>query len=183
MHSVVIQRNTRQRQVILDEVKRSGTHPTADEIYERVRTQLPRISLGTVYRNLDILAASGEIVKLAPGRTQMRFDGNLSAHYHMTCVHCGRVEDIPIAPSDNPVDILEQMTSHLTKYGVFGHKLEFVGVCSDCTAQGRTFPETVPMDSGADGVEVEDEGTPNQRKRRGSIAARRGVRGEDDHDM
>ena len=153
MSSEFIQRNTRQRQVILDEVKRSKRHPTADEIYERVRTQLPRISLGTVYRNLDILAASGEIVKLSPGKTQMRFDGNLTAHYHMTCVYCGRVEDLQIAPSDNPVDILEQVTSHLTKYGVFGHKLEFVGVCSDCTAEGRTFPETASMDSDRDAAE------------------------------
>ena len=157
MSSEFIQRNTRQRQVILDEVKRSKRHPTADEIYERVRTQLPRISLGTVYRNLDILAASGEIVKLSPGKTQMRFDGNLTAHYHMTCVHCGRVEDLPIAPSDNPVDILEQVTNHLTKYGVFGHKLEFVGVCSDCTAKGCTFPETVSVDSDSDAAEGETE--------------------------
>lgn len=156
MHSDFIQRNTRQRQVILDEVKRSKSHPTADEIYERVRTRLPRISLGTVYRNLDVLAANGEIVKLAPGRTQMRFDGNLTDHYHMTCVHCGRVEDLPLVPSDNPVDILDQMTSHLTRYGVFGHKLEFVGVCPDCTAEGRTFPETAPMDSGAGAAEEED---------------------------
>jgi Fe2+ or Zn2+ uptake regulation protein len=148
LHQDVIQRSTRQRQVILEEVKRARNHPTADEIYERVRARLPRVSLGTVYRNLDLLAANGDIVKLVPGRNQMRFDGNLTAHYHMTCVHCGRIEDLHLAESDNPVDILETMTSHFTKYGVFGHKLEFMGVCAECTAKGRGFP-------GVDAVETE----------------------------
>ncbi|MBW1779528.1 MAG: transcriptional repressor [Deltaproteobacteria bacterium] len=155
MHTELIQRTTRQRQVILEEVRRSKSHPTADEIYDRVRAQLPRISLGTVYRNLDLLAANGEIVKLTPGRTQMRFDGNLNAHYHMTCIHCGRVEDLPISPSDSPIDILEQMTSHLTKYGVFGHKLEFVGVCSECAANGHRLPESTPVGSDAGAAEGE----------------------------
>jgi len=140
LHSDVIQRSTRQRQVILEEVKRSKTHPTADEIYERVRSRLPRISLGTVYRNLDLLAANGDIVKLDPGRSQMRFDGNLTPHYHMTCIHCGRIEDLALSGSDNPVDILETMTHRLTKYGVFGHKLEFVGVCAACASKGLGFP-------------------------------------------
>jgi len=132
----------------LEEVKRSKTHPTADEIYERVRGRLPRVSLGTVYRNLDVLVANGDIVKLDPGRTQMRFDGNLEAHYHMTCIHCGRIQDLPLAGSDNPIEILQKMTSLLTKYGVFGHKLEFVGVCSECAAKGHSFPEMDGVEAG-----------------------------------
>lgn len=133
-------RATRQRQIILDEVRRAMDHPTADEIYARVRDRLPRVSLGTVYRNLDLLASSGEIVRLTPGRSQMRFDGNLTDHYHMTCVHCGRIEDIPLPPSDNPIELLEKMASYLTKYGVFGHQLEFVGVCPECASRGLGFP-------------------------------------------
>lgn len=155
LHSEVMQRATRQRQIILEEVKRSMTHPTADEIYERVRSRLPRVSLGTVYRNLDVLAANGQIVKLTPGRAQMRFDGNLSDHYHMTCIHCGRIEDLPLPASDNPVDILEKMTSHLTRYGVFGHKLEFMGVCAECSAKGYRFPGVDPVASGEDVEEKE----------------------------
>ena len=144
MYSEIIHRSTLQRQIILEEVKRLTTHPTADDIYEKVKARLPHISLGTVYRNLDVLAANGDIVKLAPGRTQMRFDGNLESHYHMTCIHCGRIEDLPLSASDNPVDILEKMTSHLTKYGVFGHKLEFVGICEECKSKGLTFPVSSP---------------------------------------
>jgi Fur family ferric uptake transcriptional regulator len=166
LHSDVIQRSTRQRQVILEEVKRSRIHPTADEIYERVRSRLPRVSLGTVYRNLDVLAANGDIVKLDPGRTQMRFDGNLEAHYHMTCIHCGRIEDLPLTASDNPIDILEKMTSHLTKYGVFGHKLEFVGVCAACAAKGFSFPGVDSLESGMH-AENENDASGQKRERRG----------------
>lgn len=151
MHSEIRQRSTRQRQLILEEVKRATNHPTADEVYERVRSRLPRVSLGTVYRNLDLLAANGDIVKLVPGHTQMRFDGNLTEHYHMTCVHCGGIEDLPLNGSENPVDILEKVTSHLTRYGVFGHKLEFLGVCAQCAAKGLGFP-------GVDAVEPKKNG-------------------------
>jgi len=151
-----MQRATRQRQIILEEVRRSRTHPTADEIYDRVRSRLPRISLGTVYRNLDVLAANGDIVKLTPGRAQMRFDGNLADHYHMTCVHCGRIEDLSLPASDNPMDILEKMTTHLTKYGVFGHKLEFVGVCADCAAKGLVFPGVDAPEPAEDSHEKRD---------------------------
>lgn len=181
MHSHVIQRSTRQRQVILEEVKRSATHPTADEIYERVRTRLPRVSLGTVYRNLDVLAANGDIVKMAPGQTQMRFDGNLSVHYHMTCIHCGQVEDLPMTPSENPVDILEKMTSLFTKYGVFGHKLEFVGICAECTAKGRRFPGIEPGDLGANAATGERPS--NQQKGRESVPAWKDSQKEADHDF
>lgn len=145
----------------MEEVKRSKTHPTADEIYERVRGRLPHVSLGTVYRNLDVLVVNGDIVKLDPGRTQMRFDGNLIDHYHMTCIHCGRIEDLPLPASDNPIDILEKMTSHLTKYGVFGHKLEFVGVCSECAAKGLRFPE---MDAVEPLVHAENENEASGQK-------------------
>jgi Fur family ferric uptake transcriptional regulator len=58
---------TRQRRVILEELRKVNTHPSADEIYEIVRKRLPRISLGTVYRNLEILSESGDIQKLEPG--------------------------------------------------------------------------------------------------------------------
>jgi Fur family ferric uptake transcriptional regulator len=172
LHSDVIQRSTRQRQVILEEVKRSRSHPTADEIYERVRSRLPRVSLGTVYRNLDVLAANGNIVKLAPGRTQMRFDGNVEAHYHMTCIHCGRIEDLALTASDNPMDILEKVTSHLTKYGVFGHKLEFVGVCAACAAKGFSIPGVDSLESGMHAENENDASGQREKGRdRGSVPA------------
>jgi len=74
---------TPQRKVILEEVCKEGEHLTADEIYDRVRKRLPRISMGTVYRNLDLMASQGLIRKLQPDYPQMRFDGNTRDHYHL----------------------------------------------------------------------------------------------------
>jgi Fur family ferric uptake transcriptional regulator len=68
---------TRQRKVILEEIRKTDSHPTADELYQRVRQRLPHVSLGTIYRNLETLAASGLIQKLEMGGSQKRFDGNL----------------------------------------------------------------------------------------------------------
>ena len=76
---------TVQRKVIVDELRKLKCHPTADELYEVVRRKLPRISLGTVYRNLEVLSANGEIQRLGLGRKQMCFDGNMSRHYHLVC--------------------------------------------------------------------------------------------------
>ena len=129
------QRMTNQRSVILEELQRCQDHPTADEVYERVRKRLPRISMGTVYRNLDVLVSSGLIRKIGPDFPQMRFDGNTRDHYHMTCIGCGRVEDMGIPPQDDTVSRLETALGNLTKYGVFGHKLEFFGLCPECREQ------------------------------------------------
>jgi Fur family ferric uptake transcriptional regulator len=134
---------TNQRRVILEIVKMTDSHPTADEIYESVRKRLPRISMGTVYRNLDVLASCGIIKKLDPGRTQMRFDGNTQEHYHLTCMRCGRIEDLSFKPSDDPLENLENLLGNLTKYGVFGHKLEFIGLCNGCLKEGYAFPEDI----------------------------------------
>lgn len=125
-------RMTRQRRLILDEIKENRSHPTADEIYEIVRKKMPHISMGTVYRNLDILVTCGLIQKLDPGHSQMRFDGTTRNHYHISCTKCGRIEDAPFKPSDNSLQNLENALGKLTKHGIFGHKLEFVGLCSNC---------------------------------------------------
>jgi Fur family ferric uptake transcriptional regulator len=134
-------RMTHQRQVILEEVMKNLDHPTADEIYERVRKRLPRISMGTVYRNLDILASSGVISKLEPGLPQMRFDGKTKDHYHITCMRCGKIEDAYIEPLDDTLQNLEGALGHLTKYGIFGHKLEFLGLCKLCMEREKRLPE------------------------------------------
>ncbi|MDR2745258.1 MAG: transcriptional repressor, partial [Desulfovibrio sp.] len=74
---------TRQRSVILEELRKVDTHPTADELYTIVRVRLPHISLGTVYRNLEYLVAAGEIARLESAGTSMRFDGDVSGHQHV----------------------------------------------------------------------------------------------------
>ncbi|MGV1100205.1 Fur family transcriptional regulator [Thiovibrio sp. JS02] len=121
-------RITKQRQLILDELCSVTSHPTADELYQMVRKRLPKISLGTVYRNLEIMSDCGIIQKLDIGGTQKRFDGNASTHYHVRCSQCGRVDDLNIPPDFN----VEKTASKLTRFKILRHRLEFTGLCPDC---------------------------------------------------
>jgi Fe2+ or Zn2+ uptake regulation protein len=132
-------RMTRQRQVILDELRRHNTHPTADSLYESVRLRLPHISLGTVYRNLEILTSLGEIQTLDLSGSQKRFDGNPNKHYHIRCMHCGRVDDAPIAPLNQ----LEDELYGATVYTIMGHRLEFMGLCPECS-RNQALREIAP---------------------------------------
>lgn len=120
----------------MEELRLCHDHPKADEIYERVRQRLPQISMGTVYRNLDILASSGLIQKIGPEFSQMRFDANTLEHYHITCMECGRIDDMVLEPDDDPKPQLESSFVKLAKYGVLGHKLEFLGLCRECRNGG-----------------------------------------------
>lgn len=122
-------RMTHQRKVILEELRKVHSHPSADEIYEMVRKRLPRISLGTVYRNLEILSDNGEIQKLELGCSQKRFDGVADDHYHIRCIHCDRVADAP-----PELDVAINHESNIaTEFKIIGHKLEFIGICPDCS--------------------------------------------------
>ena len=122
-------RITRQRRTILKELRKDYTHPSADQIYDKVRQTIPRISLGTVYRNLEVLCRLGEIQKLKLGQTQKRFDGNSDFHYHMRCLDCNRLDDAPLAPLKS----IEDEAGAVTDYIVLGHRLEFVGLCPQCS--------------------------------------------------
>jgi Fur family ferric uptake transcriptional regulator len=118
---------TRQRQVILDEVRRSRSHPTADEVYDRVRAFVPKISLGTVYRNLDRLAEIGEIRRVDIAGGQRRYDGRVAEHGHVRCVVCGRVADVDDLELPELGDLCE-----VRGYEVTGYTLELLGYCPGC---------------------------------------------------
>lgn len=120
---------TRQRQTILTTIRQAHSHLSADEIYELVRKHLPRISLGTVYRNLEVLADQGLIQKLELGGTIKRFDWDPNKHYHIRCLCCGRVDNAPIAP----LNTLEDELYGATVFSIIGHRLEFEGLCPECT--------------------------------------------------
>ncbi len=131
-------RLTPQRKVILEELMETDSHLTAAEVYELVRARLPRISLGTVYRNLETLSQLGMIQKLEVGGTQKRFDGKTNIHYHVRCLSCGRVDDAPMEPQT----ALEEAIEGLTDYEIIGHRLEFVGLCLKCGKQAGGEAQT-----------------------------------------
>lgn len=99
---------SRQREVIMDFLKTRKDHPTADIVYTNVRQQYPNISLGTVYRNLTLLADIGEIQRLRVGDGVDHFDADISPHYHFVCTECGSVVDLVM---DNIVNIVQDRKS------------------------------------------------------------------------
>lgn len=125
------QRQTRQRQIILEELRLRHDHPTAAELHQAVRKRLPRISLGTVYRNLELLASAGQIRKLRLSGETMRYDGDLDRHYHVRCVGCGKIDDVHIPGFD--IDTVRP--EPIDGFEVLGHRLEFIGVCRSCRRQ------------------------------------------------
>ena len=125
-------RMTRQRRIILDEFRTPGRHLIADEVYMRVRRKLPNISLGTVYRNLEILSQAGLIKRLHLGGGQRQYDGGLHRHYHVRCVKCGKISDIPA----DPFPELDNMAKG-HGFKILGHQLEFEGLCQVCRKAGR----------------------------------------------
>ncbi len=126
---------TNQRKVILEELKKSKEHLSADELYILVREKLPNISISTVYRNLEALSECGLISKLEPGKTQKRFDANVKPHFHIRCVNCGRLDDAPfviIPEIEKVIQRFEASVSKLTGYDMKGYQLEFLGICPKC---------------------------------------------------
>ena len=87
---------------------------TADEVYSRVRRRLPNISLGTVYRNLDVLSQAGFVRKLCLGGGQRRYDGRLGRHYHVRCAGCGVISDIPAERFGDGAVVLEGLVRPAT---------------------------------------------------------------------
>jgi len=121
-------RTTRQRQIILRELRGTNAHPTAAWLYERVRAEMPHISLGTVYRNLAKLSGEGAILSLNIGDGVERFDGTISPHAHFYCEKCGLVSDLALPPAEEQIRALEAAEG-LT---VRRYQLNISGVCRDC---------------------------------------------------
>ena len=140
-------RNTRQRRVIVEELRKSTSHLTATELYEATRRRLPRISLGTVYRNLNLLGRMGLVRKVEGLHGEARFEGNVAPHHHVRCVHCGGVADIVDLPADLGSEELEDVAG----YEILGYRLEFIGVCPECRTHSAAEQEASVSAGGEQG--------------------------------
>ncbi|MGW8193205.1 MAG: Fur family transcriptional regulator [Desulforhopalus sp.] len=121
-------RMTNQREIILRELLKSKKHLTADELYDIVKKDMPRISLATVYRNLEILSEAGLIGKLEISGRQKRFDYDVSDHDHIYCAVCHRVDNLNIERESLNVERLGAAAG----YSITGCRLEIIGICPDC---------------------------------------------------
>jgi Fe2+ or Zn2+ uptake regulation protein len=123
----VSRRQTRQRQVIYEAVLSSRSHPTAEWVYDRVRRRLPKVSLGTVYRNLQLLVSEGQLLVWSRGGAA-RFDADLSRHDHFVCEACGLLIDLERFPAVLPAERTLRARGHEVR----DRALDFVGLCRDC---------------------------------------------------
>lgn len=127
-----MQRSTRQLVTTLEVLAAACDHPTAEQILVRVRERLPRISLGTVYRNLEKLRAQGQlrVVNIGPGVA--RYDALLAEHDHFVCDACNAVSDLDPLPDEGDVRHLRD-----AGYVVRGRSVVVHGLCLGCTGGAR----------------------------------------------
>lgn len=121
---------SRQRASIREYLAHTYEHPTADMVYLHVRKEFPNISLGTVYRNLNLLADMGEILKITTPNGGDRFDGRTDPHYHITCCRCGKVFDLEL-PSEHSSEINQLADEHYDGK-IISHSITFNGICPHC---------------------------------------------------
>ena len=123
-----MQRFSQQRERIYETVRISVEHPTAQMVYDALRPEMPRLSLGTVYRNLHQMAQEGRLRELEG--SVARFDAVLPPHAHIRCVRCGQVADLAL-----PYDPALDREAVGGGWAVTGYELVFNGVCPTCGAE------------------------------------------------
>lgn len=119
---------SRQREEIKHYLSTRKDHPTADDVYAAIRREIPNISLGTVYRNLNLLADNGDILRLRVGDGVDHFDYDTSNHYHFICRECSGVSDLPMKNIDS---ILDNAGADFDGQ-IDGHVTYFYGTCGSC---------------------------------------------------
>ncbi|OQB14967.1 MAG: Peroxide-responsive repressor PerR [Firmicutes bacterium ADurb.Bin193] len=120
-------RHSIQKQMIKNALSRLD-HPTALDILEEIRRSYPRISLGTVYRNLKLLSDDGALKKISFNDSPDRFDIGLHPHHHIQCIRCGLVLDIN---DDYPGELAKRIEKD-TNFVVSDYNIAFKGICPDC---------------------------------------------------
>ena len=123
------QRFSHQRERIYQTVLERRDHPTAEMVYQQLKPEMPRLSLGTVYRNLQQMAREGRLAEVDGPVT--RFDAVTRPHTHLQCRFCGALMDLEAMPYDEALD----RAAAAQGYQVTGHSLVFTGACPRCAAQ------------------------------------------------
>ena len=120
-------RETKQRREVYETIKGTHSHPTADWIFETVRKSVPKISLGTVYRNLSVLKEEGLVREIHGPDRRAHYDADLSPHAHFICESCGNISDV-----HSRLELDWRKIKELVGCEVTGQRVEFIGVCAGC---------------------------------------------------
>ena len=126
-------RYSHQRERIYRAVAESCDHPTANMVYETLKGEMPKLSLGTVYRNLNQLADTGRLRKIPLPDGSCRFDGSTGSHSHIVCGVCGRVADVMLPAL---ADQLELAIKEKTQFQLSSYDVVMQGVCGECCRAG-----------------------------------------------
>jgi Fe2+ or Zn2+ uptake regulation protein len=121
-------RRSRQRERILELLRSTDSHPTANWLFGKLRKEFPDLSLGTVYRNIGILIQQGLISRLAFGSTFDHLDANMMPHYHFICEQCDSIIDLDVPPDES----LNAWPDKSLGFKVSRHEIEFYGLCPQC---------------------------------------------------
>ena len=130
-----IVRRSRKRDAILERMRSTKTHPTAEWIYRELKGEYPDLSLGTVYRNLNQLCEEGYAIRIGAVNGQERFDACVTPHAHFICEGCGRVLDLPDSPP--PEGYIETLSKDMG-LRVDSYEFKLRGLCDQCQHPGNT---------------------------------------------
>jgi Fur family peroxide stress response transcriptional regulator len=145
-----MRKHSKKRQAILEAIRSTSSHPGAQWVYDQLKPRIPDLSLGTVYRNIGIFAAEGELASVGVVNGEERFDGDTAPHPHFVCSLCGRVEDFP-CPGGASLRHLTAIGEEAGKRRIDFHRTIFRGLCEDCvrlTALRCIGPGTVEEGGG-----------------------------------
>jgi Fur family peroxide stress response transcriptional regulator len=134
-------KHSKKRDVILELLQSTTSHPSARWIYEELRDRIPGLSLATVYRNINLFLKEGLVYSVGVVNGEERFDGYVTPHPHLVCSHCGSVIDIP-TPDKEMVNLIaeKEQAARLFPPGfsIDYRKMVFYGVCSACNNKQTT---------------------------------------------
>ena len=121
------QNHSRKREAILEKIRSTKTHPTAEWVYGQLKSEIPDLSLATVYRNIHLFQERGDIISIATVKGKERFDGDIHSHAHFICKHCSAVVDVDEAPQS-------RAKKQLQSFGFEVERVDFIvhGTCKDC---------------------------------------------------
>ncbi len=131
-------RYSKKREAILNAIRRTSCHPSAEWVYQQLKPSHPDLSLGTVYRNLAFFREQGLVQSVGVVQGQERFDGTVTPHSHFVCNRCGSVLDLPDL---RPGGDLEQAVSSQYGFAVERCELTFYGLCPSCLHQTKYLKE------------------------------------------